>query len=186
MSGTVLRALQTGLAIVMIGCAGQKEAGQESASDPGASLRGFEADFNPSSLDPAPGTPARPARPDSIAAAAGHQGGTSAVPTETVQGFRVQVFSTTNFDEANARKAALEEAIPQERVYLDYDPPTYKIRAGNFLTRYDADRFVRFLSDKGFSGAWAVPQRVLKNPPPLPPRATDPNPPVGSPEQKAP
>jgi hypothetical protein len=111
----------------------------------------------------------------------GHQ-----APIETVQGFRVQVFSTTSIDEANARKAELEEAIPQERVYLDFDPPTYKIRAGNFLTRYDADRFVRFLSDKGFTGGWAVPQRVFKNPPPLLPKAPDTTPPRETHEQKAP
>lgn len=160
----------TFLTLSIIGCAGQREAAQGSGADPAASLRAAEADFNPSSLDPAPGTPARTVRPDSAGTTNGHSGAPAAGQTETVQGFRVQVFSTTNFDEATAKKAALEEAIPQERVYVEYDPPAYKIRAGNFLTRYDADRFVRFLSDKGFTGAWAVPQRVLKNPPPPPPR----------------
>ena len=166
--------LQAFMALWMTGCGGQREATHESSADPGATLRTFEADFDPSSLDPIPGTPARTAHPDSAAVANGQSGAPSPTPTETVQGFRVQVYSTTNIDEANARKAALEEAIPQERVYLEYDPPAYKIRAGNFLTRYDADRFVRFLSDKGFTGAWAVPQRVLINPPTIPPKTPDP------------
>lgn len=174
MSGIARRAVQASLALMMIGCGAQREATDHTAGDPSSSLRAFEADFDPSSLDPAPGTLSRTVRPDSGASANGLEGAQVSGQTETVQGFRVQVFSTASIDEANARKAALEEVIPQERVYLEYDPPTYKIRAGNFLTRYDADRFVRFLSDKGFTDAWAVPQRVLKNPAALPVRAPDP------------
>jgi hypothetical protein len=166
--------LQLGMALWMIGCGGRQEATRDSTADAGATLRGFEADFNPSSLDPVPGGPARATHPDSVSATSGHSGTPTASGAESVQGFRVQVFSTTNIDEANAKKATLEEAIPQERVYIEYDPPAYKIRAGNFLTRYDADRFVRFLSDRGFTGAWAVPQRVLKNPPPIPPKPPEP------------
>jgi hypothetical protein len=166
--------LQAFIALWMIGCGGPKEATRTPGTDAGATLRAHEADFNPSSLDPIPGATGKTRFPDSAAAANGQADTPSPAPTETVQGFRVQVFSSANIDEANAKKAEFEEAIPQERVYLEYDPPTYKIRAGNFLNRYDADRFVRYLSDKGFTGAWAVPQRVLKNPPPIPPQTPDP------------
>ena len=162
-----------GMAIWLSGCGAQKEAARESTPAPGAELRAFEADFKPSSLDPEPGTPAKASRPDSSAVADGPATDLLPAQVETALGFRVQVFSTTNIDEASAKKTELEEAIPHERVYLEYDPPAYKIRAGNFLTRHDADRFVRFLSDKGFVGAWTVPQRVLKNPPPLPPRPVE-------------
>jgi len=161
------------LALWIIGCGGQRDATRDSTADPAVALSAFEADFNPSDLDPDP-TATRSTRPDSASDPSGQNPYVSPAPTETVQGFRVQVFSTANIDEANARKTALEEAIPHERVYLEFDPPAYKIRAGNFLTRHDADRFVRFLSDKGITGAWAVPQRVLKNPPPPPPRPTEP------------
>ena len=163
-----------GMAIWLSGCGAQKEAARESTPAPGAELRAFEADFNPSSLDPEPGTPAKASRPDSSAVADGPATDLLPAQVETALGFRVQVFSTTNIDEASAKKTELEEAIPHERVYLEYDPPTYKIRVGNFLNRYDADRFVRYLADKGFAGAWAVPQRVLKNPPPIPPQPPDP------------
>lgn len=98
----------------------------------------------------------------------------NASPEELVQGFRVQIFSTTDIDIAKARMTEAETLFPSEWFYLGYDPPVYKIRAGNFLNRHDADRFVRYLSDKGFTGAWAVPQRVLKNPPPIPPKTPDP------------
>ena len=161
-------------AVWMIGCAGKQEATRAAGADAGAALRAHEADFNPSSLDPIPGATGKTSFPDSAAATNGQADAPAPAPTETVQGFRVQVYSTANIDEANAKKAELEGAIPQERVYLEYDPPTYKIRVGNFLNRYDADRFVRYLADKGFAGAWAVPQRVLKNPPPIPPQTPEP------------
>ena len=162
------------IAVWMIGCGGRQESTRAARTDAGATLRAHEADFNPSSLDPIPGATGKTTFPDSAASTDGQADAPSPAPTETAQGFRVQVFSTANIDEANAKKAELEAAIPQERVYLEYDPPTYKIRVGNFLNRYDADRFVRYLSDKGFAGAWAVPQRVLKNPPPIPPQTPEP------------
>jgi hypothetical protein len=166
----VWRAVSAGMILWLTGCGAQKETTGDSTPDAAASLRALEADFDPSALDPPPGPQTTTIRPDSTPARDDRDMDATTVPTETVQGFRVQVFSTTSIDEANAKKSELEEAIPQERVYLEFDPPAYKIRAGNFLNRYDADRFVRFLADKGFPGAWTVPQRVLKNPPPLPPR----------------
>jgi hypothetical protein len=157
------------------GCGGQSQTARDVPADQADQVRSFEADFDPSSVEPAPGSAARHVLPDSGGGPADLNHDSAPAQTEMVQGFRVQVFSTTSIDEANAKKAEVEAAIPQERIYLDFDPPAYKLRAGNFLTRHDADRFVRFLADRGFSGAWAVPQRVLKNPPPSPAPATDPS-----------
>jgi hypothetical protein len=87
-----------------------------------------------------------------------------------VQGFRVQILSTASIDSANARLREAAEAFPSEWYYLEYDAPTYKVRAGNFLTKYEADRFAKQLIERGYKTAWTVPQRVYKNPPPPPPR----------------
>jgi hypothetical protein len=89
---------------------------------------------------------------------------------ELVQGFRVQVSATTDIDSVNARKAQAEVLFPGELFYVDFDPPAYKLRAGNFLTRFEADRFARTMAARGFPDAWAVPARVFKNPQrPIPP-----------------
>jgi hypothetical protein len=85
-------------------------------------------------------------------------------PNEYVSGFRVQIFSSTDIDEANGMKVAAEQRFPGEVFYVAYEPPTYKVRVGDFLQRYDADRLARTLREAGYSDSWIVPDRVLKNP----------------------
>ncbi len=87
---------------------------------------------------------------------------------ETAPGFRVQVFSSTSIDEANAAKAEVESAFPDIWFYLVYDSPTYKIRAGDFLNRFEAERFAKQCSEKKYKDAWIVPDKIIKNPPPRP------------------
>lgn len=87
---------------------------------------------------------------------------------EIVSGFRVQLISSSNIDEANQMKTAAETLFPDEWFYLVYDAPSYKLRGGNFPTRFEADQFARMLSEKGYKDAWVVPERVYKNPPPRP------------------
>jgi hypothetical protein len=96
---------------------------------------------------------------------------TEQVVTESptvVAGFRVQLFATEEIDVANAKKAAAEAEFPEELFYIAYDPPTYKLRAGNFLNRADADAYAKILSERGYPDAWVVPERVFKNPPTRP------------------
>jgi len=91
-------------------------------------------------------------------------------PAELVSGFRVQIFASTNIDDAAGQKEAAEALFPEERFYLVYDPPSYKIRGGNFLSRFEADNFLRRVSERGFRDAWIVPDRVHKAlPPGVPP-----------------
>jgi len=126
----------------------------------------YEADFRPSDYDQ---------DPDSLFQA---KQGTEeekhdvdiVVPPESqlIQGFRVQLYSSSSIDSAIARKAEVESLFPGEWFYLVYDPPTYKIRAGNFQTRFDADRFSRLLAEKGYHEAWVVPEKIYRNPPPRP------------------
>jgi hypothetical protein len=84
-------------------------------------------------------------------------------PSITVPGYRVQMFASSEIDSANARKSEAEAAFPSEWFYVVYDPPTYKLRAGNFLTRADAETYAQFVASNGFPDAWIVPERVFKN-----------------------
>lgn len=156
---------------VIAGCSGSRESTSgNQPPDAGENLRVHESGFRPSDYDPEPEstTPGH----GTHALAPGET--TAATPTvelqEMVQGFRVQILSTASIDSANARLREAEEAFPNEWYYLEYDAPTYKIRAGNFITRYEADRFAKQLIERGYKTAWTVPQRVYKNPPPPPPR----------------
>ena len=87
-------------------------------------------------------------------------------PPIVVQGFRVQLFSTPEIDEANAKKAQAEAAFPDEWFFVVYDQPTYKVRGGNFVNRSAADAFAKHLTQKGFPDAWTVPEKIVKNPRP--------------------
>ena len=154
-------------AFLLAGCSGAREGTKEGeGAGTGQDLKTYEADFRPSDHDPAPGTKgsgtADPFRKDSAGtstttAAAGDQ--------DFVQGFRVQIYSTASIDAAKAKKGEAESLFPGESLYVQYDPPAYKIRVGNFHQRYEADRFVRLAIEKGFPDSWTVPERVLKHPP---------------------
>jgi len=55
-----------------------------------------------------------------------------------VRGFRIQAANTQNRDEANAIKAELLRRFPDQKSYLLYQSPNFRVRIGNFLTQKDA------------------------------------------------
>jgi hypothetical protein len=149
--------------IVLASCGAIKETEDEASR---AKLKEYEASFRPSDYD----QPLRDFFPDANLGTAGDSGSISPIsipqPLELTQGYRVQVFATTDFDEATQTKATVEAQFPDEWFYLVYDSPTYKLRAGNFIERYEADRFAKTIAEKHYRDAWVVPERVYKNPPP--------------------
>ncbi len=53
-------------------------------------------------------------------------------------GFRIQAANTQNRDEANAIKAELLQRFPEQKSYLLYQSPNFRVRIGNFLIQKDA------------------------------------------------
>ena len=151
----------------LVGCGGEKETAAKGDEERNTSeLRKYESDFHPSDFDPEPGgTVAGPGIPASPTLP-GVPDQTTPASSESVPGYRVQVFSSTNIDAANTEKTKAETLFPSEWFYLEYDPPTYKIRAGNFLSRFEAEQFLKQLTEKGYENAWVVPEHVYKQPPP--------------------
>jgi hypothetical protein len=152
-------------ALLIAGCGSTKESGKESQGASEDAIRAFEAGFQPSDHDPLkPRMQDRvPRRNDSSATIAADDVLTPA-STEMAQGFRVQVYSSTDIDAARGKKAEFEAAFPGEWLYLDYHAPSYKLRVGNFLTRFEAERFARTLTDQGYTEAWTVPEKVFTAP----------------------
>ncbi len=86
----------------------------------------------------------------------------STVVQETSQlGFRIQIFSTSNIDEAMNMRTNVLTKLPQDSVYIVYDPPVYKIRLGDFQTRYDASIELPTIVNMGYSDAWIVPDNIV-------------------------
>lgn len=101
--------------------------------------------------------------------------GRSAEPvSRTVQGFRIQVYSSLDKSAAfNQEEDAKSWLRDQEQlgdlppslsdgsppVYTVYIQPYYRVRIGNFTTRSEADRARNFLSQR-YSDAFIVPDQV--------------------------
>ncbi len=87
----------------------------------------------------------------------------STVVQETSQlGFRIQIFSTSSIDEAMNMKINVLAKIPQDSVYIVYDPPVYKVRLGDFSTRYEAGMQLPSIVNTGYPDAWIVPDNIVR------------------------
>lgn len=84
-----------------------------------------------------------------------------------VSGFRIQAVNTQNRDEANAVKAELLRRFPDQKSYLLYQAPNFRVRLGDFLTQRDAFQLRKMISALyPGKGIYIVPDVVTYTPPP--------------------
>ncbi|MFD0794675.1 SPOR domain-containing protein [Mucilaginibacter litoreus] len=62
-------------------------------------------------------------------------------------GYRVQIFSGSNRTAAYNAQAKCNREFPELRTYIVYHEPNFKVRAGDFRTRIEAERFREQLKD---------------------------------------
>ena len=79
-----------------------------------------------------------------------------------VKGYRVQIGSFTNIEDANEIKRAAMLNFEDVNVYSIFEPPRYKIRVGDFERRRNAETFQDKAISLGFENAWIVPTVVEK------------------------
>ena len=80
-------------------------------------------------------------------------------------GYRIQVINTQNRDEANNVKAEMLRRFPEQKAYLLYKAPNFKVRVGNFLTRKDAEPTRKMIADLYPSrGIYLIADRVEYKP----------------------
>ncbi len=60
-------------------------------------------------------------------------------------GYRVQFFISSNRNEIYAKQATFNQMYPDLRTYIIYQEPNYKIKAGDFRTRLEAQKLMRDL-----------------------------------------
>ncbi|MEE9291572.1 MAG: SpoIID/LytB domain-containing protein, partial [Acidobacteriota bacterium] len=79
---------------------------------------------------------------------------------ETGLVYRVQVASFAAKDQALAKKAELEELLPEEKTVLVYHPDrrAWRVRIGEFQAREDATALVQRLNDEGYEELWVAEQ----------------------------
>jgi len=67
----------------------------------------------------------------------------SKVRPELKRIYRVQLTSSRSRTEVNDLKTQFSAKYPGIPVYMSFDPPTFKLRVGNFATRQDAEQFLK-------------------------------------------
>lgn len=79
-------------------------------------------------------------------------------------GFRVQVISTNKRTEANDVKARVMHLYPDYRTYLDYQPPYFKVRVGDFKNRDEATELRERISSSFPGGVFVIPAIINVTP----------------------
>jgi len=64
----------------------------------------------------------------------------------TDKGFRLMIISTNNRDEALAAKTKVYSYFPELKAYMWYQSPYFRVKAGNFKERKDAEAYQRKLN----------------------------------------
>jgi hypothetical protein len=83
-----------------------------------------------------------------------------------IEGFRLQLLSTKDLASATRSKAMAQEQFSDLplKFYLEFDSPYYKVRAGDFKTREEADALRGTVRSRGYPQAWIVKTKVWSNP----------------------
>jgi hypothetical protein len=82
----------------------------------------------------------------------------------TGAGFRILVVSTNDRNQAFSVKTTLMREFPDQKTYLMYQSPYFKIHIGNFRTRKDADALRRQIMEIYPTGVIVIPSTVELKP----------------------
>ncbi|WP_183566981.1 SPOR domain-containing protein [Mucilaginibacter sp. SP1R1] len=77
-------------------------------------------------------------------------------------GYRVQIFSGSNRKAAYSAQAKLQDQYPDLRTYIIYNEPNFKVRAGDFRTRLEAQKLMQELQSS-FPSLFIIAEKI--NPP---------------------
>ncbi|MDR3627421.1 MAG: SPOR domain-containing protein [Ignavibacteriaceae bacterium] len=87
---------------------------------------------------------------------------TSQTIIKTLPGYRVLVLSTDNIDEANSMRSDVYFKTDHSAVYVIFDPPFYKVEAGDFTNRNDAQSLNFKLKQMGFKDVRVINETINK------------------------
>ena len=76
-----------------------------------------------------------------------------------IEGFRVQVFATQDRNRADQLQRELVLKF-DEKVYIIFEAPNYKLRVGDFLDRENAEILRLRLVSSDFPSSWIVRTRI--------------------------
>ena len=75
------------------------------------------------------------------------------------EGYRVQILATRYFDYADSLAISISSKII-DSVYVEFETPNYKVRAGDFIDRDSAELLQQKLLNMGYKSAWILRTRI--------------------------
>ena len=78
----------------------------------------------------------------------------------TTDGYRVQVLSTDDVDEATLVRAEIYEKASRKEVYVIFEPPFYKVKVGDFTSKSEAENLRFKLNQLGYTESKVVQETV--------------------------
>lgn len=78
----------------------------------------------------------------------------------TQDGFRVLVLTTDNIEEANLLKTDEYFSKSPDEVYVDFEPPFYKLKVGDFSAQKSADDLKFKLNQLGYKDAKVIKDKI--------------------------
>ncbi|MBK7629887.1 MAG: SPOR domain-containing protein [Ignavibacteriales bacterium] len=78
----------------------------------------------------------------------------------TANGYRVLVLTTDNIEEANQVKADVYFIQSTYEVYIDFEPPFYKVKTGDFDSQKTADDLRFKLNQLGYKEAKVITDKI--------------------------
>ena len=82
----------------------------------------------------------------------------------TAKGFRLMIISTNNRDEALAAKTKIYTYFPDLKPYLYYQSPYFRLKAGNFVDRKDAEAYRKRVNSYFPKGVFIMPDVIEVKP----------------------
>ena len=84
----------------------------------------------------------------------------SSFVTTTTPGYRVQVLSTDDLQKANELKSELYLKINQKNIYLEFEPPFYKVKIGDFINQQEANNLKFKLNQLGYKDSRVISENI--------------------------
>ena len=74
-------------------------------------------------------------------------------------GYRVQIYSGSNRKAAYDTQARFQERYPEQRTYITYNNPYFKVHAGDYRTRLEAEKIMQQLKGS-FTSLFIIPEKI--------------------------
>ena len=76
-----------------------------------------------------------------------------------IEGYRVQILATKQLAKAEKLQKDLSSILNQ-KIYIVFEAPNYKVRVGNFIDRNKAENFRKNIVKKGYESSWIIRTRI--------------------------